>query len=171
MTDKSANFELLEPSSPENLIPDPWLEASMIIVAAVLLFGLIVLAVWIFKKNRQALSDPLAIRRIAHAEAATALATIKLVPAQDAAVQSSLILRKYLATAAADPALFETHEEYLARHHALQAFSASARHAAELGFSRLAAIKYSAATPHITTAELIAESQTLLEILHHGFAT
>ena len=89
--------------------------------------------------------------------------------ARDAAVQSSLILRQYLAVAAGDPALFETHEEYLSRHQALQAFSEDARSAAGLGFSRLAAIKYSAATPELSTGQVITGALALLEVLRHGF--
>ena len=56
----------------------------------------------------------------AFAEACAAMAAISTADVRDAAVLSSLILRKYLATAAGDPALFETHEEFVARHDALQ---------------------------------------------------
>lgn len=167
MNEKSGNFELLEPTSPEALVPDSWIEPWMI--AAAVLVVLAVLALVIFKKKKTAPVDPLAVRQAARAEAAAALEEIGPVSARDAAVQSSLILRKYLAVAADDPALFETHEEYLSRHEALQAFSEDARSSAGLGFSRLAAIKYSAATPEMTTGQVIAGSHSLLEILHHGF--
>ena len=128
MTEKSAHFELLEPASPEALVPYSWLEPWMIAVAALLLLAL--LARVVFKKNKPATSDPLSAQQIARAEAAAALGEIGAVSARDAAVQSSLILRQYLAVAAGDPALFETHEEYLSRHQALQAFSEDARSAA-----------------------------------------
>ena len=166
MNEKSGNFELLEPASPESLVPDSLVEPWMIVVAVLLALAL--LAVVIFKKKKVALLDPLAVRQTAHAAAAAALDKIGAVPAREAAVQSSLILRRYLSVVAGDPALFETHEEYVSRHEALKAFSEDARSAASLGFARLAAMKYAAETPNMATEQVISGSQTLLEILHHG---
>jgi len=166
MNEKPGSLELLEPPSPEALVPDSWVEPWMIVVAVVLALGLI--AVLIFRKHKLPPPDPLAIRELAHIDALVALDAIGPVTAREAAVQSSLILRKYLAVVAADPALFETHEETLSRHDALKEFSEDARGSATLGFSRLAAIKYAAVTPDMATPEVIAGSQRLLEILHHG---
>lgn len=166
MNEKSATFELLEPASPEALVPASWLEPWMMVVAVLLVIAL--LLVMILKKKKVAALDPLAVRQAAHAEAAAALDKIGAVPARDAAVQSSLILRRYLSVVAGDPALFETHEEYVSRHEALKNFSDDARSAAGLGFSRLAAMKYAAETPDIATEQVISGSHTLLEILHHG---
>ena len=166
MNEKSGNFELLEPASPEALVPDSWLEPWMILVAVLLALAL--LAVVILKKKKVARLDPLAVRQAAHAAAAAALDKIGAVPAREAAVQSSLILRRYLSVVAGDPALFETHEEYVSRHEALKAFSEDARGSASLGFARLAAMKYAAETPDMATEQVISGSQTLLEILHHG---
>ena len=167
MNEKSGTFELLEPTSPEALVPDSWLETWMLVTGVVLLAAL--LAVLIFKKKKVALPDPVAIRKAARAEAAAALEKIGPVPAREAAVQSSLILRKYLSVAAGDPALFETHEEYLSRHEALKDFSEEARGSAGVGFSRLAAIKYSPENPDMETRQVVAGSHTLLDILHQGF--
>lgn len=167
MNEKSGNFELLEPSSPEALVPDSWVEPWMIAAAVVLVLGL--LAGLIFMRKKVAQIDPLATRQAARAEAAAALDQIGPVPAREAAVRSSLILRKYLSTAAGDPALFETHEEYISRHEALKDFSEEARGSAGLGFTRLAAMKYSPDAPDMETGRIIAESHVLLETLHHGF--
>ena len=167
MNEKSGNFELLEPVSPESLIPDSWVEPWMI-VAAVLL-ALALLAVFVFRKKKIAPVDPVEVRNAAHAEAVAAFDRIGAVPAREAAVQSSLILRRYLSVAAGDPALFETHEEYVSRHETLKDFSEDARSTASVGFARLAAIKYAAEIPDMATAEVIAGSRKLLEILHHGF--
>lgn len=166
MNEKSGNFELLEPVSPESLVPDTWVEPWMI--AAAVLLAIALLAVVIFKKKRVAAIDPRAVRQAAHAEATAALDKIGAVPAREAAVRSSLILRRYLSVVAGDPALFETHEEYVSRHEALKDFSDDARGSASLGFARLAAMKYAAETPAMATAEVISGSRTLLEILHHG---
>ncbi len=167
MLEKSRSFELQEPRSPESLVPDPWLEPWMIAVAIVLL--LVLLGIWFFNKKKSLPFDPLAIRRAAHAEAVTALEQIGAVSAREAAVRCSLILRKFLSIAAADPALFETHEETLARHDALQGFSPPARAAAATGFTKLAALKYAPVIPNAATAEVIAGSRELLEILNLGF--
>ena len=167
MNEKSGNFELLEPVSPESLVPASWVEPWMIAAAVLLVVAL--LAVAIFRKKKVAPIDPLAIRQAAHAEAAAALNKIGEVPPRDAAVQSSLILRRYLSVVAADPALFETHEEYVSRHEALKNFSEDARSSAGLGFSRLAAMKYAPEVPDMETPQVIAGSHTLLEILHQGW--
>ena len=166
MNEKSGNFELLEPASPEALVPDSWLEPWMIVVAVFLMIAL--LLVVILKKKKVAPLDPLAVRQAAHAAAAAALDKIGAVPAREAAVHSSLILRRYLSVVAGDPALFETHEEYVSRHEALKDFSEDARSSAGLGFSRLAAMKYAAEIPDMATDEVIAGARKLLETLHHG---
>ncbi len=161
------NFELLEPPSPDALIPDSRVETWMIVVAALVMLGL--LALFLFRRKKAAVSDPLAVRAAAHAEALAALGSIPASHTRDVAVQCSLIVRKYLSTAAADPALFETQEETLARHEALAGFTEEARAAAGAGFSRLAALKYAAEVPDVATGEVIAESRALLETLHGGF--
>lgn len=169
MNDKSGTFELLEPTSPEALIPDSWVEPWMIVASAILLILIAALAVWMLKRKKTATVNPLSIRQTALAEASAELNKIGPVEPREAAVRSSLILRKYLSVVAGDPALFETHEEYISRHEALKDFSEDARGTASLGFSRLAAIKYAPQTPDLETEQVITGSRVLLETLHHGF--
>lgn len=167
MNEKSGTFELMEPLSPEALVPDSPVEPWMIIVPVLL--ALCVMAILLFKKKKSAPPDPMAVRKAAYDEAAVALGKIGYVPGRDAAIQSSLILRKYLSTAAGDPALYETHEETIARHEALKDFSEEAREAAGRGFARLAALKYAAVPPDVEAINVTAEARDLLETLHHGF--
>jgi hypothetical protein len=167
MNEKSGNFELMEPRSPESLVPDSLVEPWMIAVLVLLVLG-IILALLIFRRKAKLVADPHAARRAAHAEAVAALDGIEEIAPREAAVRSSLILRKYLAVVAHDPALFETHEEYLLRHEALKNFSEEARGSANLGFARLAAIKYSPDSPDMDTPQVVAGSRSLLEILQHG---
>jgi hypothetical protein len=98
------------------------------------------------------------------------MAAIATDDVRNAAVLASLILRKYLSIAAGDPALYETHEEFVARHDALSALAAEARAATAEGFGRLAALKYAPEIPAAAEEEVIAQARTLLETLHHGFA-
>lgn len=166
MNEKSATFELLEPVSPEALVPDSWLEPWMFVIVAVVMA--VILAVLWLTRTKPGPPDPRAAREAARAEAAAALENIGDIPAREAAVVSSLVLRKYLATAAGDPALFETHEETISRHEALKDFSEDARGSAAIGFARLAAVKYAPEDPDMDTPQVVAGSHHLLEILHHG---
>lgn len=167
MNETPGTFELLEPVSPEALVPDPWLAPWMLVV--VVLLALVAIAVLVFRKKKVPAPDPVALRRVAREDATAALNAIGPVPAREAAVRASLILRRYLSVAAEDPALFETQEEFIARHESLKDFAEDARESANTGFARLAAIKYSPTTPDLSTGEVIAGSQLLLEILHLGF--
>ena len=167
MGETNTGFELKEPAAPEALVPAiglwPWWLGAALVLAA------IVLALVLTRRKRKPY-DPAAAREAAFAEAAAALGQVAADHARDAAVQSSLILRRYLSAAAGDPALFETHEEFVSRHDALQALTPEARQAADRGFARLAALKYAPGTPDAPPAEVVAESRALLETLHHGFA-
>lgn len=168
MNEKPATtYPLLEPVSPETLVPHSWVEPWMIITAIVA-FALLAGLVWFLTRKKVDQPDPRLAREAARAEAAAALDKIGGVPAREAAVVSSLVLRKYLVTVTGDPALFETHEETISRHEALKDFSEDARGSATIGFTRLAAIKYSPEDPDMETSQVIAGSHNLLQILHTG---
>lgn len=168
MNETAGSFELLEPKSPEALAPDPWLETWMMFAAIGLLL-LVIAATALLKHRKPPRFDARAARQAAHAMAVAQLQAVQRDSPRDAAVQASLILRNYLAVAAGDPALFETHEEYVSRHQALHAFSDEARAAAGDGFTRLAAMKYAAEIPDTPADEVIAFARRLLDTLHHGF--
>ncbi len=167
MKETADNFELLPPPSPDALIPDSPVETWMIVAAVLVVVALLALVVFRKKKSPAAIQRE--ARHAAHAEAVAALAAISPTGTRDAAIQCSLILRKYLVVAANDPALFETHEETLSRHEAFNSFSEESRLAATNGFTRLAALKYAPAVEEVPVADVISESRALLETLHHGF--
>jgi hypothetical protein len=167
MKEQPANFELLEPASPEALVPDSWVEPWMVLTAVGLL---LILGAWlIFRNKKPAAANPRAIRNAAYQVALAGLEKINALQARDAAVHCSLILRRYLSVAANDPALFETHEEFISRHDALNALTEAARKASEGGFTRLASLKYAAEIPDVSPLDVVTESRALLETLHHGF--
>jgi hypothetical protein len=167
MNEKTASFELLEPASPESLVPDSWVEPWMLVVAGV--FALLILGGILFKLKRKPAASVRSQREAAHADALAALEAIDAKAARAAAVQSSLILRKYLVEVANDPALFETHEETISRHEAFKGFSDEARITTQAAFTRLATLKYAHQVPDVAPIHVVAESRALLETLHHGF--
>ena len=169
MEKKLTSFELIDPPSAGELVPDPWLDPWMYVVLSLMVMGSV--AYILFKKKKQAVVDPLARRRSAYEEASLALKNIESADVRSAAVQTSLILRKYLSLAAADPALFETHEETVLRPEALTEFTAAARADATRSFTRLASLKYSPTICEVTVCDVVTESRALLETLHHGFQT
>ncbi len=168
MNEKTAdNFQLLEPPSPDALVPDSPIEPWMVVAAVLVMIGLLM---WlVFRKKKSPVALQREARHAAHAEAFSALNSIHPDGPRDAAIQCSLILRKYLSIAAGDPALFETHEETLARHEAFASFNEETRRAAADGFSQLAALKYAPDFPEVLTNNVIHQSRALLETLHSGF--
>lgn len=63
-------------------------------------------------------------------------------PAQEGATRISGAIRLYLATVCGDPSLFETHEEFLSRHQALQSFPEETRERVSTLLCQLASMKY-----------------------------
>lgn len=159
---------LRESAAPLDLIPDHGLWLWWLAAGIIVLLG-IALIIYI-KTRKPAAVDIAAARESAYKDASGGLQQCVPADAREAAVQSSLILRKYLSIAAGDPALFETHEEFISRQDALQALTEDARNAAGHGFSNLAALKYAPEIPGKAAAEVITESRSLLETLHQGFA-
>lgn len=169
MNENATGLELQDSASPEALLPDhglwPWW-ATVALTAVAVALALVLF----FRKRKAAAENPRKVREDAFRDALAILSGIRTEDPRDAAVQCSLAVRKYLSIAAADPALYETHEEFISRQDALQALNEDARKSAESGFSRLAALKYGPEIPGTPAADVIAESRGLLESLHHDFA-
>ena len=169
MAEQSNSLVLLDPPSPDALLPAtgwwPWLAAA---VAVLLVAGLVIF----MRRRKPAAPSTAALREAAFAAAAAALTQITSPAVRDAAVLCSLILRQYLTSATGDPALYETHDEFTGRHDALTALTPEARAATAAEFDRWAALKYAPpdAVTATDTAELIEEARQLLTTLHHGFA-
>jgi hypothetical protein len=78
----------------------------------------------------------------------------------------SLALRRYLALAFGDPSLFETHEEFLARHDALAALPENIRHSLSEHFSTLCRYKYAPCEESVDLSLLVPQASTLLHQIH-----
>lgn len=83
----------------------------------------------------------------------------------DAATVTSGTLRHYLSQVCGDPSLFETHEEFLARHQALNAYPEDIRRQVSHTFSQLAQLKYDK-DRYGEPSKLSRDGCALLEVLH-----
>ena len=163
----SKNFTLMESGSVEALIPraeTPWLWIG---IGAVILMTIVA---WLIHQRRKHANDPAKIRQAAFADAIAALDAISQNDPHAAALESSMILRKFLSIAAEDPALFETHEEFISRHDALQKIPESTRDEVTAIFSRLATMKYAPDTANANSGDIISDSRRLLQSLHATLA-
>jgi len=161
------NLQLQEPLSPESLVPAmdlTWLWIGLAVLALIIVF-----AVLLRKKRGAAPPDPKTARLAAYNKAIKTFENLQAPTAREAAVQSSLILRRFLADAASDPSLFETHEEFISRQNALKALSPEARDACAQGFIQLARLKYAPRVPAEDPVTVVADSRALLETLNKGF--
>ncbi len=167
MKESQTNFQLYEPSSPEVLIPAWWIEPWMLVVLAVIILA--AAAFFMLRKKKLPPFDPLAARQAAYATAVAGFDQIHGLTTQESSVQSSLVLRKYLAVTTQDPALFETQEEFISRRDSLVILTDDARSATAAGFARLATTKYAREGTAGDPLEIIKESRILLETLNQGF--
>lgn len=170
MEGEMTTLELVDPSPPESLIPEPAVSLWWIGAAAVGVLAMALLLWMLLRRSNQG-ENPATIREAAFKEAGASLAEITTSDFRLAAIQCSLVLRHYLAKACGDPALFETHEEFVSRHDSLKDLSEDARSAAKSGFDRLVVLKYSPQPPQVPAAEVCAGCRQLLETLHRGFGS
>ena len=164
----SKNFQLMESSTAEALIPKaetPWL---LIVIGSALLLALIV---WLARRHIKNSNNPVNIREAAFKDAIAQLDAIPHHDAHMAALESSMILRKYLSVTAEDPALFETHEEFVSRHDALQKIPQSTRDETAAFFNRLVTLKYAPNTTNANAEKIVSDSRQLLHTLHSALAS
>lgn len=77
----------------------------------------------------------------------------------------SLALRRYLAAASGDPALFETHEEFLARGEVPAGLPPEVRHDLARIFATLARMKYASDAP-APAADIVEPARRLIDRIH-----
>ncbi|WP_193213091.1 DUF4381 family protein [Luteolibacter marinus] len=166
--DKNADDTLvlrdLVPAEP--LLPDPALPAWAWIAIALVALGLVGLVIVLARKQRKSPAENArAAVEEAYRQACSELNSTPSGSIQEIATRVSVILRRYLATAAKDPALFETHEEFIARHAALSGYPEDLRATTAEGFSHLARLKYgrdATGSPDV----LLTGARQLLDRLH-----
>jgi len=163
MEEETRSFEL-HPPQPPDALPRPFAIPWLVAAGLALLVACLVIAL-----RRKARTTPESARRAAFRRAERDLVDSRPPDVREAATFASLVLRRYLATAAGDPALFETHEETVARHDALAGFDEAARTSAAACFARLSRLKYAPEPPAGDPAEVLADARTLLATLDRSF--
>jgi hypothetical protein len=148
-----------EPPLQEALLPAPipWLWITL--GAALLLIAAITLLIRFLRRKP---IDPTIARRAALEQALREIDEASSLPHRIAAVQVSLAIRRYLSTAADDPSLFETHEEFLARHPSLTHWPADSIDSLVSTLKHLAEIKYRPLLDELDPVDLVHQSRTLL---------
>ncbi|MES2983269.1 MAG: hypothetical protein V4727_13230 [Verrucomicrobiota bacterium] len=140
MADSKTNFELVEGQEAMDLVPTWELEWWWIALPAAFLILLILLVCLLLKKSK--VHDPNKAKREAFYQAMTELAKLDASLGKENVIMVSLVMRKYLANSMNEPALYETHEEFIGRHDAIKDLDAELKLAISNYFSELAAIKY-----------------------------
>jgi len=159
-------FVLRDPIPAEPLLPDPglplWAWGLIGLLAVGLIAGLIAL---ILRRKPKGMVNPESVRLEAFRRAMAELQGGEGETIQVAATKVSIALRRYLAVVSGDPALFETHEEFVARHESLASYPEDIRRSTAEGFSHLARLKYGPEASGDPVA-LYSAARQLLERLH-----
>lgn len=171
MTLKPEDLQLrdIAPAEPYLLRPDlPWWVWAAIIVGLLLLGAICILVVRRLRersRSASAAADPAQLARAAYEQACGEITGATEGSVAAIATTISAALRGYLATACGDPSLFETHEEFLARHEALAGYPDETRRHVSGFFDRLARAKYGR-DPDDDPEALRGSALELLEALH-----
>lgn len=167
MEENENSLKLAESRDAIQLVPGWEPQLWWFIVAASVIAVLVVGLVLLLRKKPKV--DPLKEKREAYREAKTAFGKKESGDAREDAIQVSLVLRRYLARSMNEPALFETHEEFVSRHDGLRDLPEEVRSETGELFTKLAAVKY--APDDIAGLEMQgmhAEGSALLERIHRA---
>jgi hypothetical protein len=169
MEDDSLQLRDLAPAEPLLSHPGlPWWAWALIGA------GVLLLVVTIASAIRRRRAQPPPIRQVdrerAYREAAEAIEQSAGLPRREAAQRVSGAIRLYLAKVCEDPSLFETHEEFLSRHEALNRFPESTREQVSMLLSRLAEEKYDRFGKSPATADFTERPLSVLGQVHQHSA-
>ncbi|MFK7851555.1 MAG: DUF4381 family protein [Akkermansiaceae bacterium] len=160
---KQTAFELVENRDALDLVPS-WELQWWWFVAFAVLIGLVVFFVSRLRKQRPI--DPEEAERKAFQRAKRDLERLDENDDRAESVQVSIILRRYLADSKDEPALFQTHEEFIARHDALSDLGEDIKQSVGDFFAYLAKMKYSPKEGAVESKQLRERANDLLERMH-----
>jgi hypothetical protein len=165
MENNEIKFELAESREAIDLVPTWELEWWWIVVPALGLVLLILLG-YVFLKQTKVF-DPKKAKREAFQQALSELAKLDVSLGKENVIMVSLVLREYLSKCMNDPTLYETHEEFVGRHDAIQGLDEELREEISVYFSELAASKYAPEEGQVPDVEILKNGAVkLLERIH-----
>jgi Domain of unknown function (DUF4381) len=164
MEESEKSFELVESRDAIDLVPSWEPQAWWYFTAAAVVFGTVLLVLLIRRKKSSA--DPGREKREAYIEAIADFGQVAPGDLRQTAVRVSEILRRYLAKSMRESALYETHEEFVARHDALKDLPEDVRQKIAVFFAKLAEVKYAPEPPDSEPAPIHAGGLELLERIH-----
>lgn len=165
MADSKTKLELVESHDAMDLVPSFELEWWWIALPLFLLVMLVVLGVVIFKKTRG--YDPSNLKREAFQQAMAKLAQLDVALGKENVITVSLVLREYLAKIMNEPALYETHEEFIGRHDAIKGLNEELKVELSEYFSKLATLKYGPDEGVVSDVDLLKRgAENMLERIH-----
>ncbi len=132
LNDISTSHEVLGP---------PIIPGWIIVLASILILSLGYLIYWFSKRKRspQAPPPPFTLKEALHELTGIEKQTLS---SNEQATEISLLMRRFLMIHFEDPALYETHEEYLKRGHGLEHLPKASHQQLSDYLSELASIKY-----------------------------
>jgi hypothetical protein len=156
----------------EPMIPHPglpWWAWTILALCALLLAGLAVLLLVLHRRVAFRGMRPVD-RDAVYREAVEAIHDCVGLSRREAALRASGAIRLYLAKVCQDPSLYETHEEFISRHHALERFPEITREQVSMLLTRLAALKYDLPDPAGTPPDFTEQPLSVLRQVHQQSA-
>ena len=136
-------------------------------IAGFILLVITVLSIVIWRKSKRV--KPQSSEELNLQAYKTTIANLALCPSEDpteTATECSIILRRYLIKVTGDPALFETHEEWVARRDSIESLGSSIQQSVEDLCSKLAESKYTPADAKTEPGVMIEDTRQLIEAVH-----
>lgn len=164
MEENENSFELVEPRDAIDLVPGWEPQAWWYFAGAGAVLALVVLVLLLMRRKTS--PDPHREKREAYNEAKAEFGQAAGAEPRAEALRVSAILRRYLARSMGEPALFETHEEFVSRHEALKGLPDEIRDEVGAFFAKLAELKYAPALPEGDGTAIHAGGLALLERIH-----
>lgn len=142
----------------------PWWAWALIGAGTTLL---ILAVVGLVRRKKRQSPPPLPVDAdLAYREAVGVIEESAGLPQREAAMRASGAIRLYLAKVCEDPSLYETHEEFLARHQSLERFPETTREQVSMLLTQLAALKYDRPVSPEAHADFAERPLAVLRQLH-----
>jgi hypothetical protein len=165
MADDALQLRDVVPAEP--LLPEPTMPAWAVWLIALGALALVVaFGLWWKARQRKSAAAIDVDPEQAFREAMERIEAAQGLPRHEAALLLSSTLRTYLATVCDDPSLYETHQEFLARHDALQTYPEPLREEVAAILSALADEKYDRPDSDPVAEEWFGRPRTALKQLH-----